>query len=58
MRLYFKIEIIYKYKPNDVDLDTIIKRCIRNTFGISNNNGNFIGLMFRIFEDDDPNIEN
>ena len=53
LRSYFKLNIIYKNKPNDVDLDTINKKCIRNTFGISNNNGNFIGLMFKSYDYDE-----
>ena len=41
------------YKINDADLNAVIKKCIRNTFGISNNNGNFIGIMFKTSDYDE-----
>ena len=56
----WKRNIFYFKKPsiNEIDFVNCISKCIRNEYGISNTNGNFIGLShFTIddFEDDDPN---
>ena len=39
-----------------IDFENYISKCIRNEFGISNCNGKIIGLSFKIYEHDDPNL--
>ena len=55
IHLLMKTHLQYMYidKINDADLNTAINKRIRNTFGISNNNGNFIGIMFKTSDYDE-----
>ena len=58
MELGWKRNVFYFKNStyNEIDFENCISKYIRNEFGISNNNGNFIGLSFIAYEHDDPNI--